>query len=439
LREILAVIIASVVPLAVLTIIITGAAFSLVAWQPPILQTTQFGTANSENGISAISSNSMGIYAAGFVGYSNVTPTYMFLNKYGFDGRQAWTQHFGQPYLSDILDVAAGSDGVYAAGYLASSSTNKSSFVTKFDFNGNQLWTSQFFQNSLSAAMSVSASSTGVYVGGYNGSQYFVKDYYLNGSLAWTRLFGNNNFRLSVLDELTGVYLVSADTVFSGLVQEYDSTWALSWTHTCSCLPMGITSDGTDVYVFGTNQIAFGNPPVAFLTKYNPAGSMLWTKELDQPGGPTISTGVNEVRASADSSGIYLTETTGDGRGTVMKYDASGNHVWSLQLPRGSGKGFLTKADVIAVQQESIYVGGDLSTNVPTGVSDTAFIAGISESSSLVLFGINPPFSFLLVGLMVAAAAVSIFWLRRSWKKIRGPLSASSVYRSHDIPTDITR
>jgi hypothetical protein len=166
---------------------------------------------------------------------------------------------------------------------------------------------------------------------------------------------------------------------------------------------------------------------------------MQWTRQLDQPGGPTISSGVNEVRASADSSGIYLTETTGDGRGTMMKYDASGNHVWSLQLPWGTGKGFLTKADVIAVQRESIYVGGDLMTDVPTGVSDTVFIANVSESSSLVLFGINPPFSFFLLGLMVAAAAVSVFWLRRSWKKIRRPPSASSVYRSHNIPTDICR
>jgi len=381
----------------------------------------------------------MGIYAAGFVGYGNVTPTYMFVNKYGSDGRQVWSQHFGQPYLSDILDVAAGSDGVYAADYITSSPTNKSSFVTKFDFNGNQLWTSQFFQNSFSAAMSVSASSTSVYVGGYNGSQYFVKDYYLNGSLAWTRLFGNNNFRLSLLDGLNGVYLVSADTVFSGLVQEYDSTWALSWTHTCSCLLMGITSDGSNIYVFGTNQIAFGNPPVGFLTKYNPAGNMLWTQELDQPRGPTISTGVKEVRASADSSGVYVTETTGDGRGTVMKYDATGNHVWSFQWPWGTGKGFLTKADVIAVQQESIYVGGDLSTDVQTGVSDTVFIANVSESRSLVLFGINPPFSFFLLGLMATAAVISVFWLRRSWKKIRRPPNASSVYRSHNIPTDISR
>jgi hypothetical protein len=398
----------------------------------------QFGTLNSDNGITAISSNPSGIYAVGIVGYGNVTPTYMFVSKYGFDGRQVWTQHFGQPYLSDILDVAAGSDGVYAAGYLATSSTNKSSFVTKYDFNGNHVWTSQFFQNSFSSATSVSASSTSVYVGGYNGSESFVKNYYLNGSLALTKLIGNSYFRFSVLDGFNGVYVVSGDLPFSGLVQEYDSRWTLQWTQTCSCLPMGITSDGSDVYVFGTNQMVFGTPPVGFLTKYNPNGDMQWTRQLDQPGGPTISTGVNEVRASADSSGIYLTETNGDGRGTVMKYDASGNHIWSLQLPWGTGTGGITPADVITVRQQSIYVGGTLRINGPTGVSDTAFVARISESSSLVLFGINPPFSFLLVGLMAAAAAVSIFWLRRSWKKIRRPPSASSIYRSHNIPTDIS-
>jgi hypothetical protein len=421
LRELLPLLAAALVPFAVLLLIITGTLVSLVVWQPPILQTIQLGTANSGNGVTAITSDPTGVYAAGFVGFSNVTPTYMFVNKYGLDGRQIWTQHFGYPSLdvlpgvpvtSEILGMNSGTDGVYFSGYVVFSSANMSSFVTKYDFNGAQVWKRQFFQNSLSSALSVSSSARDVYVAGFNGTNYFVKSYDLDGNLGWTKeILVNYADRISVLAGSNGAYVAYDNATYSGVIQGYDSNWTLQWTRTCSCEPMGIIGAETALFVFGVQPRV--GIQVGFLTKYDLEGNQLWTTQINPSPGRVGSSEVNEVRAATDSSGIYLGTVTTDDRGIVMKYDSNGDHDWSLQLPWKTGS-LYSLSNVITIQQSSLYIGGDLRTDIPTGVSDTAFIANIGESSSLVFFGINPPFSSLLLGALIVVAVLSILFFRRA-------------------------
>ena len=433
LRELLPLLVAGLVPFAVLVLIVLGTAVNLVAWQPPILQTTLFGTAASQNGITAIASDPTGVYAAGFVGYSNVAPTYLFVNKYGLDGQQIWTQHFGNPNFSSIVSIAAGQGGVYAAGYLAISPLSGSQFLRKYDSNGNLLW-----DLNVSGPGAVAASTNYIYlVGGYNNTRSYIAKFDSSGNLVWTRLFGAIGDRMSVVGESSGIYVANANSSRSGYVYAYASNSTFLWTQTCSCEPMGITSDGIGVYVVGIVQTTSLAVPDGFLTKYDLNGNQLWTTKVAPPAGTEALVGAGELRASADSSGVYLTETTGDVRGTVMKYDSNGNHVWSLVLPWTTGISLLTPSDVIVVtaQQASLYVGGDTRT-ISNGVNDTAFIASISESSSLVFFGINPPNSFGLVGLLVAAAAMSILWLRRQQKRRVRPSLATSNYRLKKIPTD---
>jgi hypothetical protein len=203
---------------------------------------------------------------------------------------------------------------------------------------------------------------------------------------------------------------------------------------------MGIVGDGNALYVFGRVQAASLIPPDGFLTKYDVNGNQLWTTKFTPPAGPSALPGVREVRGSADSSGVYLAETTGDGRGIVMRYDSDGGRDWSLQLPWTTGLASSpSPGDAITTQQTSVYVGGDLSNNVPisTGFSNTAFISAISKSSSLVFFGVNPPFSFGLLGLLITAAVVSIVWFRKRLKSKIRPASAVSSHRLKKIPTDL--
>lgn len=235
--------------------------------------------------------------------------------------------------------------------------------------------------------MSVSSSAKNVYVAGRNGSQCVVQSYYPNGSLVWTRLFGSNPGRISVLAGSNGFYVTYDHATGTGLLQDYDSSGTLQRTRSCSCEPMGITGDGTALYVFGTIQAASLVPPDSFLTKYDLNGNQLWTTNFTPPIGPAALPGVREVRGSADSSGVYLVETTGDGRGIVVKYDSAGGPDWSLQLPWIISIGY-SPSEVITVQQSTVSVGGGMRTNAPpSGYTETAFVTAISKSSSLVFFG----------------------------------------------------
>ncbi len=399
----------------------------------------EFGTRNSDNSITAIASDPTSVYAAGYVGYSNVTPTYLFVNRYGIDGHQIWSKHFGDPYLSQVSGLSAGTDGVYVTGHLSFSSASTSSFLAKYDFSGNQLWNSSFFPNLPSSALSVSSYATSVYVAGYNGTQYFVKDYDVNGSLAWTRSFGSNPDRISVLAGSSRLYLAYVNQTAGypandvGLVQEYGSSLSPDWTRSCSCEPTGITGDETAIYVFGIVENAI-SIPVGFLTKYDLDGNQLWTTQFNPPSSSLAITGVSDVRASVDSSGIYLTTTTSDSRGIVLKYDGNGKNVWSLQLPWMTA-GSLRTADVISVEQGEVFVAGDLR-HTATTTGHSAFLAAISESSSLVFFGINPPFSFALLTLLAVLAVTSPILFRKYWKgRIQRP-GTDKDNRLKNVPAD---
>jgi len=417
------VVVAGLVPFVVLTLIVLGTAFSLVAWQPPVIQTLQFGTTNSENGITAMTSDLTGIYATGFVGYRNATPTYLFLNKYDLNARQVWMEHFDNPYSSTVAAIAVGTEGVYTVG-----STNGSSYIRRYDVNGGQIWNLLFRNWSVS---SISVTTTGVYVVGNNSTQYVVREYYPNGTVAWSRLFGNGSGDVYVYSGLEGVYAIGEQTIATtngtgtGVVEKYTLDGTSVWSGTCSCDATGIAGDSTSVYVLGTVQIA-SSLSDGFVLKYDSGGDQLWNRTFSAPG----YNSVERVKGTTDSSGIYLASTTtGDG-GILMNYDGNGNLVWSRQLPFTSGSG-LARDNTLAVARSSLYIGGSYGG----AVTNIAFLTLIDKSSSLIFFGVNPPYSFGVVGLLIAVSVVSIIWFRRRWKKEHSP-TKSGRDRSQKTRTD---
>jgi hypothetical protein len=420
LRELAPVIFAGLVPFVIFALIIAGAAVSLVAWQPPILQTTQFGTSHYHNAVTAIGPGREGLYAAGFVGYRNGTPTYLFLGKYDFSGQEVWNRHFDNPYLSGVLDLSVGPAAVYIVG-----SSNGTSYVKSYDFDGNRVWNNQFGNWS---ATSVSVSSpTNMYLGGDNKTSYFVRNYYTNGTLLWSRPFGSDATGVRgdarVESDLDGVYVAT-----TGAIRKFGVDGNLLWNRTCTCDNVRLTRDSTGIYLAATRP----NGPLSlegFLTKYDHVGNQLWSVGFSAPG----FSSVGRVDAAADSSGVYFTPTTIKGEGLVLKFDPSGNKVWSFQLPWITGSGVVQRNNV-AVQGDGVYVGGEIYHSLQYN----AFIAEVSKSSSLIFFGANPPFSFVVLGLLVAAAILSIFWFRKRWSKFRRPPGPGGLQRSHRIPTDMS-
>jgi len=406
-RDLLPVVIAGLVPFAVLMLIVLGTAFSLIAWQPPILQTTQFGTTNSDNGITAIASDRTGVYATGFVGYRNVTPTYLFLNKYDLNGREVWSDRFDNPYRSEVSGIALGDTAIYIVGI-----SNESSYVREYDFNGSLVWNEQIGNWS---ATSVSVTTAGVYVGGSNSTDYFVREYTLNGTLIWTSSFPNSNI-ISVYADIGGVYVNSANTI-----QKLDANSNLVWALTCTCGHPRITGDSSSIYVAGIMQTGAGTFN-GYLAKYNSNGGQEWNRTFSAPG----FNSVNDVEIVADSSGVYLAETTtGEPSGIVMQYDSNGNQIWSIKLPWKTGLGSAPN-HVIAMEGSVLYVAG----NLRTAQTSAAFLTTLDKSSSLIFFGLNPPFSFVLAGLLVAGSTLSILWFRRQRPKKRGIPRARGIYLS---------
>ncbi len=438
------VLVAGLTPFIVLGLVVTGAGLGLVLWQPPTLWTTEFG--NPGAGVTAVSADTAGLYAAGFVGYPssvfNATSSYLFINRYDFNGHQAWTQKFGNPRFSEIKGIGFGGDGVYIA-----ARANSSAFIRKYDLNGNEAWTSQF-ASPASDATTISVGTTGVYVGGsgtVNGtSAVILRDYDFNGNVLWTNLLGNAGGPVSVYAGSNGVYVTGSYSPYlsdtHAFVSKYDFNGAFGWTRqvdnppafTCNCAPSGISGDATGMYVAGNTQSAFPGQVSSgrvdtFVRKYDWNGNELWTIQF----GASDYTTLLNPHISVNPSGVYLAVTTGESRGFVMKYDGNGNHVWSLQIQPSPSQGG-AEMNAISVGENGVYAGGSQRL----AIGQVAFIAEFSQSSSLILFGFNPPFSFGLAGLLVGFVALSILWLRRQMKRKVRPHTATKLYGSSRLPAD---
>src|SRR5438046_9227276 len=86
-----------------------------------------------------------------------------------------------------------------------------------------------------------------------------------------------------------------------------------------------------------------------------------------------------------------------------MQYDSNGNQIWSIKLPWKTGLGSAPH-DVIAAEGSVLHVAG----NLRTAQTSAAFLTTLDKLSSLIFFGVNPPFSFVLAGLRVAWFVLSI-------------------------------
>ncbi len=108
-----------------------------------------------------------------------------------------------------------------------------------------------------------------------------------------------------------------------------------------------------------------------------------------------------------DPPAVYLLVTTYGAHEFVMKYDSNGKYVWYAALEEAVGN---YPPATISATPSIVYVGGATR-------DFEASMTGLGETSSLILFGVNPPFSFLLAGLLATSVIVSILWLRRNWRK----------------------
>src|SRR5206468_4344607 len=105
--------------------------------------------------------------------------------------------------------------------------------------------------------------------------------------------------------------------------------------------------------------------------------------------------GIGNSSISTDGSGVYVPIATIAFREYLMKYDPTGGFAWSFHMA-GLGREIygVGTAYRLATGSGALYVAGSLSR---MGTS-AGFISRVSTEPSLVLFGLNPPSSFLILG-----------------------------------------
>jgi hypothetical protein len=213
-----------------------------------------------------------------------------FLRVYDGDGTAVWTRQFGSSGKDTAWEVSVHTTGVYVAGAAGGALAGQAYgggksdvFVRRYDFDGKEAWTREFGGPGDDSAVpgGLAVDDTGVYVSGStNGAlpgqtnagdfDAFIGKYGLDGGAGWLRQFGTAAYDdahgISVFGE--GVYVVG--NTFGPLpglekqthagdgdafVRRYDSDGRETWTVQTGTAGFeeffGVFADETGVYLAG--------------------------------------------------------------------------------------------------------------------------------------------------------------------------------------------
>jgi hypothetical protein len=374
--------------------------------------TRQFDSGNLEQATS-ITVFASSVYVAGTTDFLTGD---VFLRKYDISGGHLWTRLFGTSQHDVANGIAADGSGVYVAGATSGILPGQTgqqfqadSFVRKYDAGGIELWTRQFSAVTNSSlvndvAQGVAVDASGVYVAGSTGGTLpgqisaggvdsYLRKYDASGTELWTRQFGvagvGADQASGVAVDSSGVYVVGVTqgalpgqtiTVTNAYLRKFDTSGSEVWHRQFTSLfpatdiARAVDADG-NVYVAGKiGGVPQGYPSDAFVSKYDDAGNLLWTRQF---GGSNFccSPAEDVVNGIAvDASGVYVAGST-DGLlpgqtssgasqldAFVRKYDTDGNELWTRQF----GTGFAESAVAIAMDASGgVYVAGNTNGRIP--------------------------------------------------------------------------
>jgi hypothetical protein len=283
----------------------------------------QFGTSNLDIGSSVALDGSGNAYVTGYsygsLGGPNAGGPDVIGLKYDSGGDLLLSSQFGtfaEDYGSQIDLDAAGNwyiSGETHAGLGGPHAGGKDAFVTKRDSTGAQVWARQLGTTSSDFSSSTAADGLGnVYISGQT-----------NGNLAGTNA-GSIDAFLAKYDTL-GTLLWSRQIGTSG--QDYSNA--------------GTVDAAGNAYITGSTQgnlagVSAGSTD-AFLFKYDPAGNVLWSRQIGTSSGEQSESIAVDASGNAYISGYTggdLSGQTNSGGNDafLVKYDAAGNHLWTRLL-----------------------------------------------------------------------------------------------------------
>ncbi len=423
------VLLAGVIPLLVLALIVAGSGLGLVLWRPPIIWTDQFGSyGTNSNGVTGIVVNNGSLYVGGYLnstGWYTGTP---FIRRYDLAGRAGWNSPLTSVQGQTIVSVAAGTNTVFTMGEGVRNDT-----LVRLDSNGNILWVRQLGGVHDAA---IYATTNAVYMAGssdirltnqnFTGTINFVREYDLDGNVLWTNEISNSTGRVD------GIFVVSSTiyAITDSFLASYDTNGNENWLRSGGT---GGWADASGVYVSGETGLGYiYSGPRGFLSKYDRSGNQLWTLLFDSPDG----SGVGRSNLSGDSSGVYLSMASIGGNGFVMKYDSQGHQLWSFRTPISPNQFFSqVEGFLVAAVGGGFFLAGSSVVTIGNAYGANAVVQLFGQSSSLIFFGINPPWSFTIVAGIVAVVAISIWLFRKKYLR-RLAMRPKSLSLNRDLPQD---
>lgn len=425
---------ASLIPLAV---VLTGA--YEIAWRPPILSTTNYSS-NGAIEITSVAGYSDGLFVAGYdtaqcgLSASNCTEAsdVFFLKRFDSSDHEIWTRTFGNQSgwtnqgNRGLPSISLGPDGVYMTAEF-----NGKTRITKFNYDGNRQWSFPVNPSPQSNTPVAPRLLSGLlYVAGsrqyQDPSEMYVSGYDTSGTgmpqRTWSHIFANSTGNISALsassyfvyvagslnESLPGKSTVSIGDGFL-VTSLYNGTQvrADEFGHYGGVIvtDVGVIENNSvgaqGVYVVGTGGLSQG-----FVRIYNLNGTFVREASFSLP----VPGGVGDSRISIDTSGIYVLTN-----GYVVRLDLNGNEIWNLPLDTHEEVCLSFQGCTpIGVKQGAVYIGGKIRDQRSTG-----FVQKISQTSSLIMFGVNPPISFLIAAAFPAAVVITavIVNLRQPRKK----------------------
>lgn len=215
-------------------------------------------------------------------------------------------------------------------------------------------------------ATSVALRGTAVYVAGYTfgslagpnagDADAFVRRYTAAGNVVWERQFGTTSEDIATeiaTDDSGNVYvagytqgaLVTSTGDYDAFVRKYDPNGTELWTRQFGTpgvdIAFGIAVDGNgDVYITGYTDGALRGTPKGgldvFIRKYDASGTHAWTRQFGTAADDVgVSTAVDQ-NGNAFIAGYTLGPLAGANRGSgdsfLRKYNTNGSAQWTRQF-----------------------------------------------------------------------------------------------------------
>ncbi len=309
----------------------------------------------------------------------------------------AWTAQIGTSSYDFSTSVAVDASGnAYISGYTGGDlgGTNMGgwdAFLTKYDSSGNELWSQQIGTSSTDDSWSVAVDASGnAYITGgtggdlggtsAGGTDAFLTKYDSSGNEIWSQQIGTSSGDSSdsvAVDGFGNAYITGrtygnlGGTNAGGwdaFLTKFDSLGNELWSQQIGTssgdFSNSVAVDGSgNAYISGRTSGDLGGTNAggydAFLIKYDSSGDELWSQQIG-----TSDDDVSHSVAVDGSGNAYISGyTNGDLGGTndgnndafLAKFDSSGNHLWSQQIGTSS---YETSYSVAVDASGNAYISG---------------------------------------------------------------------------------